>query len=123
MLQNRPFDFHLSPSSSSHRWTIEAVSEILRSVPRFFFHSPHSIGRQKGFRHRPPLKVLRSGTDQAKLVVLKHAILKHKSNVLCLWSSLNPIRVKSNISYQFDEIIIIGCLGLFKGGMYMLIIP
>ncbi|KAH7524535.1 hypothetical protein FEM48_Zijuj06G0129800 [Ziziphus jujuba var. spinosa] len=57
MLQNRPFDAVLAGSvATSNSWTTEAVSEVLRSVSRFFFQSPRSIGRQKGFRHRSPLK-------------------------------------------------------------------
>lgn len=57
MLQSRPFDAYLADSvATSKSWTVEAVSEVLRSVPRFFFQSPRSIGRQKGFRHRSPLK-------------------------------------------------------------------
>uniref|UniRef100_A0A803NTU5 Pentatricopeptide repeat-containing protein n=1 Tax=Cannabis sativa TaxID=3483 RepID=A0A803NTU5_CANSA len=57
ILQNREFDTHLAAlATTSHRWSSEAVSEVLRSVPRFFFRSPRSIGTQKGFRHRSPLK-------------------------------------------------------------------
>ncbi|CAF1709363.1 unnamed protein product, partial [Brassica napus] len=37
-------------------WTHHLVSDILRSIPRFFFISPPSIGRQNGFHHRSPLK-------------------------------------------------------------------
>ncbi|KAK9291442.1 hypothetical protein L1049_019390 [Liquidambar formosana] len=37
-------------------WSVETVSEVLRYIPRFFFQSAQSIGRQKGFRHRTPLK-------------------------------------------------------------------
>lgn len=56
MLQNRPFDAQLASSTTLNSWTTDSVSDILRSVPRFFFRSPRSIGRQKGFRHRAPLK-------------------------------------------------------------------
>ncbi|KAK6775552.1 hypothetical protein RDI58_026553 [Solanum bulbocastanum] len=37
-------------------WTVETVSQVLRSIPRFLFQSPRSIGRQNGFRYRTPLK-------------------------------------------------------------------
>ncbi|KAE8728335.1 hypothetical protein F3Y22_tig00004620pilonHSYRG00085 [Hibiscus syriacus] len=56
MLQNRPFDAHLASSTISNPWTTDSVSDILRSIPNFFFKLPRSIGRQKGFRHRAPSK-------------------------------------------------------------------
>ncbi|KAK8671948.1 hypothetical protein V6N13_038529 [Hibiscus sabdariffa] len=56
MLQNRPFDARLASSTISNPWTSDSVSHILRSLPSFFFQSPRSFGRQKGFRHRAPLK-------------------------------------------------------------------
>ncbi|KAE8688529.1 Pentatricopeptide repeat (PPR) superfamily protein isoform 2 [Hibiscus syriacus] len=56
MLQNRPFDAHLASSTISNPWTTDSVSDILRSVPKFFFQSPRSIGCQRGFRHGAPLK-------------------------------------------------------------------
>ncbi|CAN6883643.1 unnamed protein product [Brassica oleracea] len=42
----------LVTSTAAKPWTHQLVSSILRSLPRFFFNSPLSIGRQKGFRHR-----------------------------------------------------------------------
>ncbi|CBI15606.3 unnamed protein product, partial [Vitis vinifera] len=55
MVQNCPLD--ASPNKSCNQpWTTDSVSEVLRSIPRLFFQSPRSIGRQKGFRHRSPLK-------------------------------------------------------------------
>ncbi|XP_021896511.1 pentatricopeptide repeat-containing protein At1g77405 [Carica papaya] len=58
MIQNRPFDATLAASTitTTNPWTIDLVSDILRSIPRFFFQSPRSISRQKGHRHRAPLK-------------------------------------------------------------------
>ncbi|GFY85413.1 pentatricopeptide repeat (PPR) superfamily protein [Actinidia rufa] len=61
IIQNRPFDAQLAASAttapdSNQPWTVETVSEVLRSIPRFFFQSARSIGRQKNFRHRAPLK-------------------------------------------------------------------
>lgn len=62
IIQNRPFNSHLAKSSTSlaHHFNqphaAELVTEVLRSVPRYFFQSARSIGRQTGFRHRAPLK-------------------------------------------------------------------
>ncbi|XP_010521277.1 PREDICTED: pentatricopeptide repeat-containing protein At1g77405 [Tarenaya hassleriana] len=56
MIQNRPFDAVLASSTVTNPWTHGLVSDVLRSIPRFFFLSPRSIGRQKGFRRRSPLK-------------------------------------------------------------------
>ncbi|GKB80753.1 pentatricopeptide repeat-containing protein [Tanacetum coccineum] len=61
IIQNRPFDTHLAKSASlahhfNHPHATEIVTEVLRSVPRYFFQSTRSIGRQTGFRHRAPLK-------------------------------------------------------------------
>lgn len=61
MIQNRPFDLQLAATGSTNPcfnqpWSPELVSEVLRSIPRSFFQSPRSIGNQKGFRHRAPLK-------------------------------------------------------------------
>ncbi|XP_071711424.1 pentatricopeptide repeat-containing protein At1g77405 [Rutidosis leptorrhynchoides] len=58
IVQNRPFDSHFAKSSSfsSHYFSTELVTEVLRTIPRYFFQSARSIGRQTGFRHRAPLK-------------------------------------------------------------------
>lgn len=62
IIQNRPFDSHLAKSSSiSHQlsdqpWATKLITEILRSIPRYFFQSTRSIGCQNGSRHRAPLK-------------------------------------------------------------------
>lgn len=62
MIQNRPFDVRFAASATSTAlspnklWSVETVSEVLRSIPRCFFQSNQSIGRQGGFRHRAPLK-------------------------------------------------------------------
>ncbi|KAI7999880.1 Pentatricopeptide repeat-containing protein [Camellia lanceoleosa] len=42
--------------NSNQSWSVETISEVLRSIPRFFFQSTRSIGHQKSFRHRAPLK-------------------------------------------------------------------
>lgn len=55
MIQNRPLDVLPYPSCRQP-WTPDSVSEVLRSIPRLFFQSSRSIGRQTGFRHRSPLK-------------------------------------------------------------------
>lgn len=58
IVQNREFDAKLAASAAptSPPWDTESVSEVLRSIPRCFFQSPRSIGRQKTFRHRAPLR-------------------------------------------------------------------
>ncbi|KAI3926548.1 hypothetical protein MKX01_011444 [Papaver californicum] len=56
ILENRSFDSPLASSISNSQWTVGTVCEVLRSIPRFCFQSCESIGRQKGFRHRTPLK-------------------------------------------------------------------
>lgn len=76
MLKNAPFDSKLAASTTkSHNpFSTESVSDVLRCIPRFFFLSPRSIGRQKGFRHRAPLK-------QRNLIKESH---KFRQNVLVL---------------------------------------
>lgn len=60
IIQHRPFDAQLAASAitalNNHPWNVETISEVLRSIPRFLFQSTRSVGRQKGFRHRAPLK-------------------------------------------------------------------
>ncbi|XP_047331408.1 pentatricopeptide repeat-containing protein At1g77405 [Impatiens glandulifera] len=58
IIQNRPFDAKLAASivNPTQTWTVDTVSEVLQSIPRFFFQSSRSIGRQKTFRHRTPIK-------------------------------------------------------------------
>ncbi|CAN1268645.1 Pentatricopeptide repeat-containing protein At1g77405 [Linum perenne] len=57
MLQARPFDATLtSATTSAALLTADLVSNVLRSIPRFFFLSPRSIGRQNTTRHRSPIK-------------------------------------------------------------------
>lgn len=57
ILQNRPFDARLASSTKLGRgWSTHLVSDVLRSIPIFLFLSPRSVGRQKSFRHRTPLK-------------------------------------------------------------------
>ncbi|XP_009783883.1 pentatricopeptide repeat-containing protein At1g77405 [Nicotiana sylvestris] len=57
IIRNRPFEKNVSASIPNQPiWTVEAVSQVLRSIPIYLFQSPRSIGRQSGFRHRTPLK-------------------------------------------------------------------
>ncbi|CAK7346936.1 unnamed protein product [Dovyalis caffra] len=57
MLQDLPFDTKLASSTTNpNLLTTDSVSDILRSIPRFFFYSPRSVGRQNMTRHRSPLK-------------------------------------------------------------------
>ncbi|CAO2819670.1 unnamed protein product [Amaranthus hypochondriacus] len=55
MIKDTPFNLFNPPDSFS--WTSESVSDILRSIPIFFFTPTRSIGRQSNpTRHRAPLK-------------------------------------------------------------------
>ncbi|PKA49366.1 Pentatricopeptide repeat-containing protein [Apostasia shenzhenica] len=57
MIQRRPFNSSLCLCPSFHGWTSDLVCTILASVPRFFFLSPRSVGRQTfSSRHRSPLR-------------------------------------------------------------------
>ncbi|CAN1240165.1 Pentatricopeptide repeat-containing protein At1g77405 [Linum grandiflorum] len=57
MLQARPFDANLTSSTTSAALlTADLVSDVLRSIPRFFFLSLRSVGRQNTTRHRSPIK-------------------------------------------------------------------
>ncbi|XP_050212470.1 pentatricopeptide repeat-containing protein At1g77405 [Mercurialis annua] len=56
MIQNRPFDTQLASSTTASLFSLNLVSDILRSIPKFFFQSTRSIGRQNSTRHRSPLK-------------------------------------------------------------------
>ncbi|KAG2269821.1 hypothetical protein Bca4012_071950 [Brassica carinata] len=47
----------LVTSTAAKPWTHQLVSSILRSLPRFFFNSPLSIGRQTVFRHRGGIEI------------------------------------------------------------------
>ncbi|CAI9117678.1 OLC1v1019126C1 [Oldenlandia corymbosa var. corymbosa] len=55
-----------SISVSNPIWNTETVTGVLRFIPRFFFQSPRSIGSQKGFRHRAPLKQRRLKDEYLK---------------------------------------------------------
>ncbi|KAL6504867.1 hypothetical protein OROHE_023625 [Orobanche hederae] len=58
IIQNKPFNTTPRPHFPHHQrtWTSENVIRVLRSIPLHLFQSPRSIGRQKSFRHRSPLK-------------------------------------------------------------------
>ncbi|KAL0432227.1 UNVERIFIED_CONTAM: Pentatricopeptide repeat-containing protein [Sesamum latifolium] len=55
IIQNRPFNA-IPPPHHNFIWTSETVIQVLRSIPLYLFQSPRSIGRQRSFRHRSPLK-------------------------------------------------------------------
>ncbi|XP_055834540.1 pentatricopeptide repeat-containing protein At1g77405 [Solanum dulcamara] len=76
IIRNRPFE----ASIPQHIWTVQTVSQVLRSIPRFLFQSPRSIGRQNGFRHRTPLKQrnLRREFHNARKGVLILGPIAHK---------------------------------------------
>ncbi|KDP32828.1 hypothetical protein JCGZ_12120 [Jatropha curcas] len=57
MIQNRSFDSQLASATvTSSLLTVDLISDVFRSIPRFFFQSTRSIGRQNTTRHRSPLK-------------------------------------------------------------------
>lgn len=56
MLQNRSSDTWVIAMPNHGIWTVDAVREVLKAIPRFFFQSGRSVGRQKGSRRRAPLK-------------------------------------------------------------------
>ncbi|WOG97214.1 hypothetical protein DCAR_0416554 [Daucus carota subsp. sativus] len=67
MIKNYPFDVASNGTTSSDQLlSVEVVSEILRWVPRLFFQSPRSVGCQKGFRHRAPLKQRNLGDEMSR---------------------------------------------------------
>lgn len=98
MLQNRPFDTRIHPppttSTTHHLWNSDSVSDVLSSVPRFFFQSTRSIGTQKGFRHRAPLK-------QRKL---KEEADKFHNNVLVLGPAAHrdPLKIELGLDKALE---------------------
>ncbi|XP_078430764.1 pentatricopeptide repeat (PPR) superfamily protein [Wolffia australiana] len=57
MIQDRPFSPDLPSSPLFSGWTSDSVIGVLGAVPRFFFLSPRSFGRQRlTSRHRSPLR-------------------------------------------------------------------
>lgn len=63
IIKNQPFQTSILPSAPTQstpqlkfQICTETVTEVLRFIPKFFFQSPRSIGRQKGLRHRAPIK-------------------------------------------------------------------
>lgn len=82
IIQNKPFDPQPPGTkiSPKHQWSVDTVSEVLRSIPRFLFQSPRSIGRQNNFRHRAPLKQrnLKKESEKARkgLLILGPAAYK-----------------------------------------------
>ncbi|XP_057973791.1 pentatricopeptide repeat-containing protein At1g77405 [Malania oleifera] len=93
MVQNQPLDARIA-AFPGPPWSVEAVSEVLRSVPRFFFQSARSIGRQNGFRHRAPLKQ-RNLREEAKKV---------RNNVLVLGPAAyrDPQKVKLGLNKAME---------------------
>ncbi|KAJ6774187.1 hypothetical protein OIU79_017587 [Salix purpurea] len=95
MLQNRPFDTILASSTANpNLLTTDSVSDVLRSIPRFFFHSPRSVGRQNTTRHRSPLKQRN----------LKEETHKSRHNVLILGPAAyrDPKRVALGVNKAFE---------------------
>lgn len=107
IIQNRPLN---STLASFHlQWTTESVSEVLRSIPRHFFQSLRSVGRQRTFRHRAPLKQRNLRQESEKLaknvLVLGPAAHRdqHKLN-LGLDRALEFFHyVESNLGFSHNE--------------------
>ncbi|EEF42118.1 pentatricopeptide repeat-containing protein, putative [Ricinus communis] len=89
MIQHRPFDIQLASSTTTSLLSSNLISDVLRSIPRFFFQSTRSVGRQSTTRHRSPLKQ-RS---------LKQETHKHNNKLLILGPAAykDPKRVKLGV--------------------------
>lgn len=87
IIQNKPFDVQpvTTTLSPKYQWSVDTVSEVLRSIPRFFFQSSRSIGRQNSFRHQTPLKQRNLGRESDKarkgLLVLGPAAYRDTAKV------------------------------------------
>ncbi|KAF7816828.1 pentatricopeptide repeat-containing protein [Senna tora] len=99
-IQNRPLDAHFTAASAFANpkavslWTVDVVLEVLRSIPRYFFQSPRSIGHQRGFRHRAPLKQRKLKEEEDKL----------RKNVLLLGPAAyrDPQKVKLGLNKAIE---------------------
>ena len=57
MITNKPFNSNLLISLRFHGWSSDSVRSILSAIPRYFFLSARSVGRQRvTSRHRSPLR-------------------------------------------------------------------
>ena len=99
VIKNRSFDAHLAVSASvnsnaSQIWTVDSVSQVLRSIPRYFFQSTRSIGRQQGFRHRAPLRQRKLNEEAEKL----------RNNVLVLGPAAyrDPLKVNLGLDKAIE---------------------
>ncbi|KAJ1397062.1 Tetratricopeptide-like helical domain superfamily [Sesbania bispinosa] len=110
-IKDRPFDTHPSPPfPTTPSWTSDAVIEVLRSIARFSFHSPRSIGRQSGFRHRTPLRQRNLDDELRKLrdgtLLLGPAAYRDPH-----WANLGPRKaleffrwVETRLGFTHDEV-------------------
>lgn len=108
IIQDRPLDAALA--ASRHRWTTESVSEVLRSIARHFFQSSRSVGRQRTFRHRAPLKQRNLRQESEKLsknvLVLGPAAHRDQRKLnLGLDKALEFFHyVESHLGFSHDEV-------------------
>lgn len=69
MIKNHPF--HVTSNGTmtctDHPLSPQVVFEVLRMVPRLFFQSLRSVGCQRGFRHRAPLKQRKLGEELSRV--------------------------------------------------------
>ncbi|KAL2519994.1 Pentatricopeptide repeat-containing protein [Forsythia ovata] len=91
IIQNKPFNIIPSPTISPNPiWTSESVTQVLRSIPLYLFQSSRSIGRQKSFRHRTPLR-------QRKL---KQEFVNYRKGVLILGPAAHRDLGKVNVGLE-----------------------
>ncbi|XP_027349990.1 pentatricopeptide repeat-containing protein At1g77405 [Abrus precatorius] len=67
VIKDLPFDLNGHTKPSSPPWTTEAVTHVLRFISRYTLQSPRSMGRQKAFRHRTPLRQRNLNEEYCKL--------------------------------------------------------
>ncbi|CAN1136999.1 Pentatricopeptide repeat-containing protein At1g77405 [Linum perenne] len=121
MLQARPFDATLtSATTSATLLTADLVSNVLRSIPRFFFLSPRSIGRQNTTRHRSPIKQRnleveyckrRDGFQHTESTCRDMAIVLVRGNKLdLLWEFLREMSGRGNGRVSLVTTMTVTCL-------------
>ncbi|KAL3513683.1 hypothetical protein ACH5RR_026400 [Cinchona calisaya] len=90
IIKNQPLKTSIQSSSQNPEvpiWTTETVTQVLRFITRILFQSPKSVGNQKGFRHRAPLKQR----------CLKTESLKAQKGILILGPAAHRNHAKINL--------------------------
>lgn len=110
IIKDIPLDAHSVSHGCAPSWTVDAVSEVLRSIPRYLFQSSRSIGRQKCFRHRAPLRQRNLYEEQRKfhddILVLGPAAYRDPNRVnLGLDKALEFYRwIETRFAFNHNEI-------------------